>query len=264
MIPVQTEVLVDRWMSSDPGAEQKVRHAHNLVSRFLRTTVQICPAVSTYAEQAAALLTGQVQTHPDLCTHGVRVAGYARAITATVGETYNDPEHIALASIAGAVHDDGKRQIDPEVLYRSLGVPGFGNFDRRRDMPGMYPHPKLGYDSIGKPDVDLPLDAQVAAGGHHQIAGPGQRPYGIPYEQIHAEHSPDHVEAAWLGFLVGVTNMADFYDAATSRPADNHFGNYPARIQSIVERATLIFGERASEVVTALDQHRIDTTVAVA
>ncbi len=206
-----------------------------------------------YQEQLDEVLDIQAGTiDPELGNHARRVGGYTGAIVrATGGTEFADDFHVGLARISGASHDIGKQFTDRIVLFRSLGRTGYGEFIRARDMPQMYPHPSQGYELIEDKELYLPPEAKVAAGCHHLIAAPGQLPYGVPWVEASEHFQNDPAMMKWLAFVVRATNMADYFDAATSR-TNGYFDSGNNRGDCIRERATMLYKERAGAVIHAL------------
>lgn len=206
-----------------------------------------------YQEQLDEVLDNQTKTiDPELGNHARRVGGYTGAIVrATGGAEFADDFHVGLARISGASHDIGKQFTDRIVLFRSLGRTGFGEFIRARDMPHMYPHPTQGYELIEEKELYLPPEAKVAAGCHHLITAPGQLPYGVPWAEASQRFQEDPAMMKWLAFVVRATNMADYFDAATSR-TNSYFDSGNSRNTCIQERAAMLYKEQAGAVIHAL------------
>jgi hypothetical protein len=160
----------------------------------------------------------------EFADHQRRVGGYAGALLGVLYPEYDDPFHVGLIRIAGAIHDIGKKSIKRDVLYRSLQVPGYGQFDcLGEDMKEMEKHAEYGYEIIRELTSSLPPEAALIAGCHHQFADAGRDPYGVPLEQISIEFAGDEQMARWVRCATETVSLADYSDA-TSRN-NNYFSS---------------------------------------
>lgn len=172
---------------------------------------------SIYQDTLDEILEAQaLEICPTLADHQRRVGGYAGTILPIIYPEYDDSFHIGLIRIAGALHDIGKKEIERTVVYRSLGIDGFGAFDRTRDMPEMKKHTFYGYKILGSLGGFVPPEAAFIAGLHHRFPNVGQEGYGLELSEVDRILSNNPGMDNWVNCGAKVVAMCDYFDA-TSR-----------------------------------------------
>lgn len=187
--------------------------------------------------------------------HEIRTGGYVGAILRKVGGEFASPLYEGQGRIMGALHDSGKEFVDYPTMMRSLGEPGYGVFDRRRDMPTIMPHTNYGYVLLGKPDIEpnLPPGAKIIAGAHHQKGVAGHQAYGVGTSEISQIYGQGSTRARFLELVLNATIVGDVYDATVTRQ-HSHFGGLEQK-ESILKRLIgALFPDRALEVAEALTE----------
>ncbi|MDQ3123424.1 MAG: hypothetical protein M3Q14_01940 [bacterium] len=193
----------------------------------------------------------------ELADHNRRVGILAGAILPLAYPEYADPYHIGRIRIGGAGHDIGKPDIDPGVLGRSLGLPGFGRFDRTTEMPEMQRHPQLGYEKVIKNQDGLPLDVAYFAALHHQFPEAGFEPYGMDLIELEKVFSDNPLRAHWLRAGSKVIAMADYIDASNRN--NGYFVSDNARDARIYKYTVHNFGNLAPQILEVVSEARLET-----
>jgi len=201
------------------------------------------------------LLQSQEIGSSSLADHGRRVGGYAGALVRRLGGVkYDTNFHEGLVRVMGSLHDIGKVKTDRSTLMRSLGIEGWGTFDRITDMPAMESHPKDGFDIVDN-DKILPPETKFIAGCHHQFPADGTEAYGVSLSKIDEAYCDKPAMRDWVHFAVRIIAAADVYDAATSRN-NGYFSQDASMYDKISERLIKIIPEHWQTAMTALqDEH---------
>jgi hypothetical protein len=209
-----------------------------------------------YSDSLDSILANQSETISDcLADHQRRVGGYAGILLPRLFPEYDDAFHIGLIRVIGAVHDIGKEEIDRDVMYRSIGVEGYGTFNRTRDMPEVIKHTFYGYELLTQKKDELPVEAPFIAACHHQFPDVRQEPYGMDLMEVNRRFANNPEMAKWVRAAVEVVSLADYFDA-TSR-FNGYFSSVESRNSGLLNYFKLRQPHKHLQILQALEHEKM-------
>lgn len=160
--------------------------------------------------------------HPALALHGFMVGIVTGNLAREIGgRKFGTPFHEGIARIFGTVHDIGKTVMDRGTNMRSLHVPGYGKFDRKKDLENFRMHPVAGHE-LTAGDKMLPVETSLQIGMHHCHPAEGETAYGLCEDEIE-ERFDDSDMREWQHFGVHGLSFADKGVATMTRSGDGYF-----------------------------------------